>query len=210
MEGASFEQLTVLYSNLYRMYLFPNNYSENTGTAQNPVWKYSSLNSGSLTAPDIKEGKIYVGNGLWDTFRAPWPAYSLLTPTKAGELLNGLLEHYKNTGWIGRWINPGASDRMLGSHADVIFADAAQKGIDFDAQTAFDAVIITAPDNPGENIYIQSVKRDGKAYTKNYLTHEDLVKGGAIEFQMGPAPSDWGTDPADAPASITPPEKLPI
>ncbi len=124
--------------------MFPNNYSENTGTAAASVWKYSSLNSGSLTQPDVKDGKIYVSNGFWDTFRGPWPAYALLTPSKDAELLNGILEHYKNTRWIGRWINPGASDRAIGSHAEVIFGDAAQKGIPFDMETAFAAVTRSA------------------------------------------------------------------
>lgn len=42
------------------------------------------------------------------------------------------------------------------------------------------------------NIYIQSVTLNGKPYTKNYISHFDIVKGGEMVFVMGPKPSDWG------------------
>src|SRR5207245_10585311 len=42
VEGASFDQLTTLYSNLYRLFLYPNSAFENTGTAQAPVYQCAS------------------------------------------------------------------------------------------------------------------------------------------------------------------------
>ena len=36
-------------------------------------------------------------------------------------------------------------------------------------------LVISAPNNSREKVYIQSVKRNGKEYTRNYLTHEDLL-----------------------------------
>lgn len=55
--------------------------------------------------------------------------------------------------------------------------------------------------NPGKaNIYIQSVKLNGKAYTKTYITQKDIATGSTIEFTMGPKPNfNWGNDPRDAP-----------
>lgn len=35
-----------------------------------------------------------------------------------------------------------------------------------------------------KNIYIQSVKLNGKGYTKNYILHSDIVKGGTLEYTM--------------------------
>ncbi len=42
VQGASDDQLTTLYSDLYRMNLYPNSASENTGTAAQPVYQYAS------------------------------------------------------------------------------------------------------------------------------------------------------------------------
>jgi predicted alpha-1,2-mannosidase len=43
---------------------------------------------------------------------------------------------------------------------------------------------VTAPRKSPEEIYIQSVKLNGKAYDKNYIRHSDIMKGGKLEFKM--------------------------
>jgi putative alpha-1,2-mannosidase len=40
-----------------------------------------------------------------------------------------------------------------------------------------------------ENIYIQKILLNGKPYKKNYITHNDIVSGGTIEFFMGKKPN---------------------
>lgn len=47
---------------------------------------------------------------------------------------------------------------------------------------------ILAPDVSKENIYIQSVKLDGKPYDKSYITHEQIMNGSIFEFEMGNKP----------------------
>lgn len=44
---------------------------------------------------------------------------------------------------------------------------------------------ILAPAVSKENIYIQSVKLDGKPYDKSYITHEQIMNGSIFEFEMG-------------------------
>jgi predicted alpha-1,2-mannosidase len=44
---------------------------------------------------------------------------------------------------------------------------------------------IIAHNNSAENIYIQSVKLNGKAYDKNHIKHSDIMQGGKLEFFMG-------------------------
>lgn len=45
-----------------------------------------------------------------------------------------------------------------------------------------------------ENIYIQSVKLNGKPYNQGFITHQDIVTGGALEITMGGEPSpEWAT-----------------
>ncbi|MCR5791978.1 MAG: GH92 family glycosyl hydrolase [Lachnospiraceae bacterium] len=142
VKGASYEQLVTLYSCLYRMYSYPNIMSENTGTNESPVWKYKSPYRADDAEP--VEGKIYINNGFWDTYRTAWEAYTLLTPTKSTEYLNGLVQHYKDQGWVPRWIAPGGTNSMVGTSSDIIFADAMNKGIEFDHKDAYDSALRNA------------------------------------------------------------------
>lgn len=151
VEGANRDQLTTLYSSLYRLYLYPNSGFENTGTKSRPRHQYASPFS-PMTGPDtptrtgakIVDGKVYVNNGFWDTYRTTWPAYSFLTPKKAGELVDGFVQQYKDGGWISRWSSPGYADLMTGTSSDVAFADAYVKGVHFDAEAAYEAALKNA------------------------------------------------------------------
>ena len=49
---------------------------------------------------------------------------------------------------------------------------------------------ITAHDNTPDNIYVQDVKLNGKPYNKTYIDYGEIMKGGELEFFMGPNPSD--------------------
>ena len=64
--------------------------------------------------------------------------------------------------------------------------------------------VITAKNNSAENMYVQSMRINGKAWDNSFLSHEALVNGGTIEFKMGPKPSKWGTSEASRPYSMTP------
>ena len=159
VEGASEDQLTTLYSNLYRLYLYPNSGFENTGTADAPKYQYASPvqpagpSTPTRTGAKVVDGKIYVNNGFWDTYRTTWPAYSLLTPGKAAELADGFVQQYRDGGWISRWSSPGYANLMTGTSSDVAFADAFVKGVDLpDAKAAYEAAVknaTVAPPNAG-------------------------------------------------------------
>ncbi|MFJ6656919.1 GH92 family glycosyl hydrolase [Streptomyces sp. NPDC091377] len=147
VEGATPDQLTTLYSSLYRLYLYPNSGFEKVGS----TYKYASPFS-PMTGPDtpthtgakIVEGKVYVNNGFWDTYRTTWPAYSFLSPRQAGDMVDGFVQQYKDGGWTSRWSSPGYADLMTGTSSDVAFADAYVKGVDFDAEAAYDAAVKNA------------------------------------------------------------------
>ncbi|PTR01161.1 putative alpha-1,2-mannosidase [Mucilaginibacter yixingensis] len=54
------------------------------------------------------------------------------------------------------------------------------------------------------DVYIQSVKLNGVAYSKSYLTHAALMKGGVLEFYLGDKPNKtWATKATDQPQSLT-------
>lgn len=48
---------------------------------------------------------------------------------------------------------------------------------------------VVAKNLSDSNIYIQSVKLNGKNYSKTYITYEDIMSGGMMEFVMGPVPN---------------------
>jgi len=142
VKGATYEQLVTLYSCIYRLYAYPNIMSENTGTNSNPVWVYKSPYGNDGDAPE--SGLIYINNGFWDTYRTAWAGYTLFTPSKATDLLNGLVQHYLDQGWVPRWIAPGGTNSMVGTSSDVIFADAMSKGLEFDYVNAYKSALRNA------------------------------------------------------------------
>ncbi|HZC26651.1 MAG TPA: GH92 family glycosyl hydrolase, partial [Actinopolymorphaceae bacterium] len=159
VEGARHDQLVTLYSNLYRLFLYPNSGFENTGTATEPAYVHAVQSS--VTTPDssptstgasVEAGRVHVNNGFWDTYRTTWPAYALLTPRRAGEFVDGFLQQYRDGGWVSRWSSPGYANLMVGTSSDVAFADAYLKGVrGFDAEEAYDAAVKNATVQPPDD-----------------------------------------------------------
>ena len=155
VEGATQDQLTTLYSSMYRLYLYPNSGFEKVGSTYqyaSPFSPMPSQDTPTHTGAKIVDGKVYVNNGFWDTYRTTWPAYSFLTPSQAGEMVDGFVQQYKDGGWTSRWSSPGYADLMTGTSSDVAFADAYVKGVNFDAKAAYDAALKNAtvvPPEPG-------------------------------------------------------------
>jgi putative alpha-1,2-mannosidase len=57
--------------------------------------------------------------------------------------------------------------------------------------------------NSATNKYIQSITLNGKPYTKSYIQHADIVKGGTLTIKMGDKPNySFGKLPADRPNSM--------
>lgn len=136
VEGASETELVTLYGCLYRLNVYPNAHFENVGTVDVPEYKYASpvsRHTGKDTethaGAKIVSGKMYVNNGFWDTYRTTWPAYALLYPEIAAELIDGFVDQYRDGGWISRWSSPGYANCMTGTSSDVAFADAYLRGV---------------------------------------------------------------------------------
>lgn len=55
---------------------------------------------------------------------------------------------------------------------------------------------VVARGNSDVNKYIQSATLNGKTLNTPWFTHDDILGGGTLEFEMGAYPNkDWGTDP---------------
>jgi predicted alpha-1,2-mannosidase len=165
VRGANDDQRTTLYSNLYRLNLYPNSAFENTGSHARPAYVHAVQSTADFPTgpPAVKRGRVYVNNGFWDTYRTAWPAYSLLYSRDAGRLVNGFLQQYRDGGWIARWSSPGYANLMTGTSSDVAFADAYVKGVGgFNPVTAYDAALknaTVAP--PGPDPFDTNVGRKG-------------------------------------------------
>lgn len=184
IEGATEEQLITFYSNLYRMYMYPTNYSENSGTAEEPKMAYASPYQNGK----VVEGQLYTNNGFWDTYRTTWAGYALLTPNKDTEYLNGLVQHYKDSGWVPRWVNPAGTNSMVGTSSDVIFGDAAVKGIKFDMESALLSAIKNA------SVVSTELTAGGRRAleTSNFLGYTSLENDQAFSWAIEGYINDYG------------------
>lgn len=63
---------------------------------------------------------------------------------------------------------------------------------------------ITARGLSKDNMYVQSLKVNGKQWTKSWLSHSDIADGGELEFILGSKPISWDTgDLPPSPGHVT-------
>jgi len=64
--------------------------------------------------------------------------------------------------------------------------------------------VIEANNNSRENVYIQDAALNGQNYTRNFITHADIVKGGVLKLNMSKEPNTQrGLAETDKPFSLT-------
>ncbi|MEU8610563.1 GH92 family glycosyl hydrolase [Actinoplanes sp. NPDC048791] len=180
IEGATDDRMVTFYSNLYRAFMYPNNRSEMVGGVRRYHSPYDNA---------VHDGQMYVNNGFWDTARAVWPLYSLLTPTRTGEMLDGVVNAYKNGGWTPRWTGPGYIDIMVGTNQDLAFADAYAKGVrNFDYRAAYASMVKNA------SVYSSSGSRGRKGVEvstfKRYVPTD--VRGESASWTLEDANNNFG------------------
>ena len=133
VEGGTPDQQAIFYTALYRALLFPRAVHESD---QSGKWVHYSPYNGKVEA-----GLLYTDNGFWDTFRAVFPLFALVYPERSSEIMQGLANTYRESGWLPEWASPGHRDCMIGSHSASIIADAYLKGIrGFDIDLLYEAI----------------------------------------------------------------------
>jgi predicted alpha-1,2-mannosidase len=153
VEGGTSEQVRTFYSCLYRAMLFPRKFYE--VDAQGKVMHYSPYNG------QVLPGYMFTDNGFWDTFRATFPFFNMMYPSMNSHIMEGLVNAYKESGWLPEWASPGHRDCMIGSNSASLIADAYLKGVrGFDINTAYEALIKNS-NNSGP---LSSVGRAGVKY----------------------------------------------
>lgn len=64
--------------------------------------------------------------------------------------------------------------------------------------------VIETVNGSDQNIYVQAAYLNGEKYTRPWIYHKDIVKGGHLKFIMGPKPNmKWGSADADTPPSMS-------
>lgn len=56
-------------------------------------------------------------------------------------------------------------------------------------------LVVKAPKVSDKNCYVQSVKLNGKEIHRGYITYDEILAGGTLEFTMGSKPNkNWFTE----------------
>ncbi|WP_419802402.1 GH92 family glycosyl hydrolase [Mucilaginibacter sp.] len=167
-EGGTVDQTRTFYSCLYRMLFFPNKLYEID--SQNKIVHWSPYTG------DVKPGYMFAGTGFWDTFRALYPFLNLVYPSINKEMQEGLINDYKEGGWLPEWSSPGYANIMLGNNSASVVSDAYIKGgRGYDIQKLYEAVIHGA-NNEGPN----ATGRRGVEYYNSlgYVPHDVRIGEG--------------------------------
>jgi predicted alpha-1,2-mannosidase len=154
IEGGTDQQQRTFYSSLYRTLLFPRKFFEIND--KNEVVHYSPYNG------EVLPGYMFTDNGFWDTFRAVFPFFTLMYPELNSQIMEGLANTYKESGWLPEWASPGHRDCMIGSNSASLIADSYLKGIrGFDIETLYEAIL---KNSESQHDAITSVGRFGAEY----------------------------------------------
>ena len=134
VQGATVDQMRTFYSCLYRMLFFPNKLYEID--AQDKPVHWSPYNG------KVLPGYMFAGTGFWDTFRALYPFLNLVYPSIVKEMQEGLINDYKEGGWLPEWSSPGYADVMVGNNSASVVAEAWLKGLrGYDIETLYQALV---------------------------------------------------------------------
>jgi predicted alpha-1,2-mannosidase len=153
VEGGKIDQMRTFYSCLYRMLFFPMRIYEKDASGH--IVHYSPYNG------NVEQGYMFSGTGFWDTFRALYPFLSLVYPSIDKEMQEGLVNDFKEGGWLPEWSDPGYRNVMIGNNSASVVADAYLKGLrGYDINTLWEALLKDAnAEGP-----IDAVGRKGVSY----------------------------------------------
>lgn len=133
IEDDNIDNLRTFYSCFYRTVLFPRNLTEIDESGQ--VVHYSPYNG------KVLPGYMFTDTGFWDTFRSLFPFLNFLYPSENVKMQEGLVNAYKESGFLPEWASPGHRDIMVGNNSASVVADAYVKGLrGYDIETLWEAL----------------------------------------------------------------------
>lgn len=165
VEGGTHEQYRTFYTALYRVLLFPRKFYEQNEKGE--IIHYSPYNG------EVLPGYMFTDNGFWDTFRAVFPFFTIVYPDYLSDVMKGLVNTYKESGWLPEWASPGHRDCMVGSNSAVNISDAYLRGIrGFDMETLYEAIL-------------KNTENEGPMHSVGRYGQEFYNKLGYIPYDVG-------------------------
>ncbi|WP_158826909.1 GH92 family glycosyl hydrolase [Mucilaginibacter lacusdianchii] len=127
---------------------------------------------------------------IWDTYRTSHPLITLIAPEKESQIVNSLIDTYKNEGYLPDGRSGNSNGRTQGgSNADMVLAEAVLKdlkGINY--ADAFEAMLKDAEVPPGSD-----ERKEGRGGLKDYNTlgyvSTDYERAGTRTVEY--AANDW-------------------
>ena len=116
VQDNNIDHLRTFYSCLYRSVLFPRAFYEIDAQGK-PV--HYSPHTG-----EVCPGYYFTDTGFWDTFRCLFPLLNLLYPEMNEKMQEGLVNCYKESGFLPEWASPGHRGCMVGNNSASVVADA--------------------------------------------------------------------------------------
>ncbi|WP_346858042.1 GH92 family glycosyl hydrolase [uncultured Draconibacterium sp.] len=126
----------IFYTSLYHTMFVPSLYNDTNGDYRG-------------TDREIKKNpghETYTTFSLWDTYRAAHPLYTIYQPERVNDMVNSMLDIYRQQGKLPVWhLHGNETNTMVGNHAIPVITDAYLKGFrGFDAEVAFEAMKTSA------------------------------------------------------------------
>ena len=160
IEGTENDKVN-FYTSIYHLYIQPNNIADVDGRYVGPGREIVQSTT----------GKHYSTLSQWDTFRAAFPMYTILSPEIISDLVNSFVDYSEQKGHLPVWALMGQETyTMISNHSISMIVDAYLKGFDgFEAERAYNQIkkTITESKHP---------KTDWEVYDQYGYYPYDLVK----------------------------------
>ena len=160
VQGGTHDQQANFYTALYHLMFHPQTFNDVNG-------EYLGM-----------DGKVHQTAGhthysvlsLWDTFRAAHPMYTLINPDVQLDVIQTMLDDYRDSGWGPKWKLANKDTQIMpGTWCDVVIPDAYSKGIrGFDTEAAFELI--------KKNATVAGRRRGFEDYVKlGYVAHPEYI-----------------------------------
>ncbi len=173
--GGTEDDRKTFYSALHHAFLMPTTISDADGAY---IFGGKTLTASTSTLSDFS---------LWDTYRTVHPLYALVNPASAQASAVSLVRQAEALGGFTRWpLGTGETGTMLGSPADIVIADAALRGVDFDRARAWsllrERAFATVPDA------MMGTRRNSPSYrTLGFVPASEDGRSGALTLEYAAA-----------------------
>jgi alpha-1,2-mannosidase, putative len=136
VEGGGDDKKTVFYTALYHALIHPSVLNDVNG-------EYPAMESGKTIKGSRDRYTVF---SLWDTYRNVHQLMSIVYPEKQMDMVNTMVDMYKESGWLPKWELYGRETfTMEGDPAIPVIVDSWKKGLrDFDVDAAYQAMYKSA------------------------------------------------------------------